>query len=162
VATTVKRKTTIRTAEALRAGMGAFGIAEGDGHGTTLTISEDGATASLESGKLPGTSATPAAFDLISAAVVYPAESDAAVCDLLAWATAEQIKEVASREGHAAAATEETVRGRGVIRIVVEQPPKRMTFEIDRGGREFIVSNQGFSNPREGRAFSRPYNAIFA
>jgi hypothetical protein len=48
-----------------------------------------------------------------------------------------------------------------VIRVVVEQPPRRLTIDIDRAGREVNVSNQGAAGPKEGRSFARPYEAIF-
>ena len=158
---TIKRKTTIRTAAAIRAAMPAFGIAEGDKHGTALTVSEDGSTTSLTSAKLPGSSATPVAFDLTGAAVVYPTESDVAVCELLAQATAEQMREVARLQGHAVSTSEEVVWGRGVIRLVVEQPPRKLTIDVDRAGKEVSIVNQGFATPKEGRAFARPYEAVF-
>lgn len=124
MADTVRRKTTIRTAEALRAAMAAFGVAEGDEHGTALAVSEGGEAASLTSARLPGSCGcddpAPVVFDLRAAAVTYPPASDAAVCELLAWAMAEQVREVARRHGHAFSVAEEVARGRGVLRAVVE------------------------------------------
>jgi hypothetical protein len=165
VATVIKRRTTVRSAAAIRAAMAAFGIAEGDELGTTLAVSEDGETAALTSAKLPGTCAcedpVPVVFNLTTAMADYRQELDERVCEFLALAAAEQVREVARREGHAISSSEEVARGRKVIRLVVEQPPRKMTIDIDLAGREVNTSNQGFANPREGRAFARPYEALF-
>lgn len=120
----VRRKSAVRSLEAIRAGMAAFGIAEGDQYGTTLTVSEDGNTVTLATKRFTGAYAferpVPVVFDLKTGNVDYDHDFTAAVSEFLARIVAEQIKQKARREGHSVTAREVIVKGRRVLRVSVE------------------------------------------